>query len=209
MARILHVSSSPRGDRSTSRKLAKEFLATWAAKHPGDTVTDRDVGHAPPAHVTEAWVAAAYTPADTHSPEVAAAVAESDNLVAELFAHDVIVVSVPMYNFGIPSTLKAYIDNIVRVNKTFAMDFSKPNPYVPLVLGKKLYVLSSSGGAGYGPGGPLAGYNHETTYLQAIFAFLGVTDATVVTCENANSPEPAKHDSFEAAKTAAHDAAAA
>ena len=59
MARILHVSSSPRGDRSTSRKLAKEFLATWVASHPGDTVTDRDVGHAPPAHVTEAWVAAA------------------------------------------------------------------------------------------------------------------------------------------------------
>jgi len=209
MARILHVSSSPRGDRSTSRKLAKEFLTTWVAEHPGDTVTDRDVGHAPPAHVTEPWVAAAYSPADTHSPEVAAAIAESDTLVAELFAHDVIVVSVPMYNFGIPSTLKAYIDNIVRVNKTFAMDFTQPNPYVPLVHGKKLYVLSSSGGAGYGPGGPLAGYNHETTYLQAIFAYIGVTDSTVVMCENANSPEPTKHDSFEAAKSAAHAAAAA
>ena len=209
MARILHVSASPRGDRSSSRKLAKEFLATWVAGHPGDTVTDRDVGHAPPAHVTEAWVAAAYTPADTHSPEVAAAIAESDTLVAELFAHDVIVVSVPMYNFGIPSTLKAYIDNIVRVNKTFAMDFTQPNPYVPLVHGKKLYVLSSSGGAGYGPGGPLAGYNHETTYLQAIFGFIGVTDSTVVLCENANGAPPAKEESLAAAKVAAREVAAA
>ena len=208
IARILHVSSSPRGDRSTSRKLAREFLATWQSSHPGDTVTDRDVGHAPPAHVTEAWVAAAYAPAETHAPEVAAAIRESDELVAELFAHDVIVVSVPMSNFGIPSTLKAYIDNIVRVNKTFAMDFSQPNPYVPLVHGKKLYVLSSSGSAGYGPGGPLARYNHETTYLQAIFAILGVTDATVVQCENANAPEPAKQAGLDAAKSAAHAAAA-
>ena len=209
MARILHVSSSPRGDRSTSRKLAREFLATWQSSHPGDTVTDRDVGHAPPAHVTEAWVAAAYSPAETHSPEVAAAIRESDGLVAELFAHDIIVISVPMYNFGIPSTLKAYIDNIVRVGKTFAMDPTKPNPYVPLVHVKKLYVLSSSGGAGYGPGGPLAGYNHETTYLQAIFGFVGVTDATVVLCENANAPEPAKQEGLAAAKSAAHEAAAA
>ena len=60
MARILHVSSSPRGDRSSSRKRAQEFLTAWKSKHPGDTVTDRDVGHAPPAHVTEPWVAAAY-----------------------------------------------------------------------------------------------------------------------------------------------------
>jgi len=209
MARVLHISASPRGDRSTSRKLAAEFLAAWRDKHPGDTVTDRDVGHNPPAHVTENWIAAAYSPADTHTPEVAAAIAESDKLVDELFAHDVIVVSVPMYNFGVPSTLKAYIDNVVRINRTFKMDPSQPNPYVPLVHGKKLYVLSSSGGAGYGPGGPLAGYNHETTYLQAIFGFIGVTDSTVVLCENANGVPPAKEESLAAAKVAAREVAAA
>ena len=139
---------------------------------------------------------------------MAAAIRESDDLIAELFAHDVIVVSVPMYNFGIPSTLKAYVDNVVRVGKTFNMDPSKPNPHVPLIHGKKLYVLSSSGGAGYGPGGPMAGANHETTYLQAIFGFMGVTDATVVLCENANAPEPANEQSLAAARSAAHDAAA-
>ena len=208
MARLLHVSASPRGERSNSRKLAKEFVASWLAAHPGDTVTDRDVGRHPPSHVTETWVAAAYTPAAQHTPELTAAIRESDALIDELFAHDVIVVSTPMYNFGIPSTLKAYIDNIVRIGRTFGMDPSKPNPYVPLVHSKKLFVLSSWGGGGYGPGGPMAAYNHESTYLQAIFGFLGVTDFTAVDCENANAPEPASTTGYAAAQAAVQKAVA-
>ncbi len=187
MPRVLHVSASPRAERSQSRRAAREFLDAYLAAHPGSSVTERDVGHKPPAHVTEAWVAAAFAPPDAQTAETRAAIRESDELVDEFLAHDVIVISAPMYNFGVPSTLKAYIDNIVRVGRTFNFDQSKPNPYVPLVHGKKLYAVLSAGGGGYAPGGPVAGYEHEGTYLQAIYGFMGVTDSKVMYLENANA----------------------
>ena len=155
---------------------------------------------APPGHVTEPMVAAFYTPPDKLTPELKAAVAQSDGLVAELFAHDVILVSAPMYNFGIPSTLKAYIDNIVRVGLTFNFDQTQPNPYVPLVHGKKLFVVTSRGGAGYGPGGPMAALNFTDTYLTTIFGFIGVTDAKVVGFDYANADDATKAKGLAAAE---------
>ena len=128
MAKVLHITASPRSERSHSRKLGGELVAAWLEAHPGDTVTLRDVGHNPPPHVTEAWIAAAYSPPETHSPELKAAIAVSNDLIDELLAHDLLVISTPMYNFGVPSTLKAYIDNIVRLGRTFGYDPSKTPP---------------------------------------------------------------------------------
>lgn len=208
MAKVLNVTASPRGDRSTSRKLAREFADGWLKAHPGDTVTERDVGRHPPGHVTESWVAAAYTPPDQHTPELKAAIRESDALVDELFAHDIILVSAPMYNFGVPSGLKAWIDNIVRVGRTFNFDASKPNPYVPLVHGKRLVVITSKGGVGYGPGGPLAQLNYEDGYLKAIFGFIGVTEASVIAAEATSAGgEAATKSMAQAHEAIAHGAA--
>lgn len=209
MARVLHIASSPRGERSQSRKAGQEFLDGYLAAHPGSTVTHRDVGHNPPGHVTEAWVAAAFSPPDKQTADTKAALKESDELVDELLAHDVILVSAPMYNFGVPSTLKAYIDNIVRVGRTFNFDPSKPNPYVPLVHGKKLFAVLSAGGAGYAPGGPMAGLDHEGTYLKAIFGFMGVTDSGVIYVEGTGGGPDAAEAALTKARPAIRAAVAA
>ena len=110
MTHILHLDASPRGDRSVSRSLAKEFISNWQAAHPNDTVTYRDIGHHPVPFVTEAWIAGAFTPPELHSPESAEAMRISDELVDEFLAADRYVFSIPMYNLSIPANFKAYLD---------------------------------------------------------------------------------------------------
>jgi FMN-dependent NADH-azoreductase len=111
--------------------------------------------------------------------------AVSDELVDELLRTDVLVLGVPMYNFGIPAMLKAYIDQIVRVGRTFAFDPAAPNPYAPLVPpGKRAYVIVSTGDSGYQPGGPLADLNQVEPYLRTVFGFIGIEDPQFVYAGN-------------------------
>jgi FMN-dependent NADH-azoreductase len=185
MTHLLHIDSSPRSDRSHSRRLTKEFVETWQQTNSNDTVTYRDVGRNPVPHVDEPWIAAAYTPTEQHTPELQKAIATSDRLVDEFLAADIYVIGVPMYNFSIPSTLKAYIDQIVRIRRTFALDPENiDNPYKPLVLGKKMFIISARGGSGFGVGGQYEKLNYQTTYLESLFAFLGITDITFIDLEN-------------------------
>jgi len=200
MAKVLHITASPRGERSHSRKLGGELVTAWLEAHPGDTVTLRDVGHNPPPHVTEPWVAAAFSPPDQQTSELRAAIRASDELVDELMAHEILFISTPMYNFGVPSTLKAYIDNIVRAGRTFGYDPTKKPPYIQLVHGKRLAILTARGGAGYGPGGPMERMNFEAPYLRAIFGFIGVTDTTVIQVENSTAGDQILAASFDAAR---------
>lgn len=180
MAHILHIDSSPRGERSHSRKLTHRFITDWKNAHPQDTVTYRDLGHHPVPHVDESWIAAAYSAPDTHSPEQQRAISVSDTLVDELLAADRYVFGIPMYNFSVPSTLKAYIDQIVRVNRTFAVN---EQGYQGLVNGKKMLVITSSGGS-YKPGTPTAGYDFQEPFLKAIFGLIGITDITFIHADN-------------------------
>lgn len=180
MAHILHIDSSPRGERSHSRKLTHRFIADWKNAHPQDTVTYRDLGHHPVPHVDESWIAAAYSAPDTHSPEQQRAISVSNTLVDELLAADRYVFGIPMYNFSVPSTLKAYIDQIVRVNRTFAVN---EQGYQGLVNGKKMLVITSSGGS-YKPGTPTAGYDFQEPFLKAIFGLIGITDITFIHADN-------------------------
>jgi FMN-dependent NADH-azoreductase len=183
MAHLLHIDSSPRSDRSHSRRLTKEFVETWQQTNPNDVVTYRDVGRHPVPHVDEPWIAAAYTPPEQRTPELQKAIATSDRLVDEFLAADIYVIGVPMYNFSIPSTLKAYIDQIVRIGKTFALEPENPdNPYKPLVFGKKMFIISARGGSGFG--GQYEKLNYQTTYLESLFGFLGITDITFIDIEN-------------------------
>lgn len=185
MANLLHLDASPRNQRSHSRKLSGEFVEAWKHSYPNDIVTYRDVGQNPVPHVDEAWIAAAYTPPEQLTPELQEAIRISDYLVDEFLAADIYVIGVPMYNLSIPSTLKAYIDQIVRIGRTFALVSENPtNPYQPLVLGKKMFIIATRGGSGFGVGGRYEQMNFQTTYLAAIFGFLGITDITFVEMEN-------------------------
>lgn len=185
MAYLLHVDASPRGERSHSRRLSGEFIEIWKQFHPQDRITYRDVGRNPVPHVDEAWIAAAYTPQEERTPEHQEAISLSDRLVDEFLATDIYVIATPMYNFSIPSTLKAYIDQIVRIGRTFAFTpEDAESPYKPLVLGKKMFIIAARGGAGFGVGGQYEQMNFQTPYLATLFGFLGITDITFVEMES-------------------------
>ena len=173
MATLLRIDASSRGDYSVSKTLGKQFTAEWEHKNAGGTVVTHDVTKEKLPFVDLPWLGGAYTPAEKHSPEQAAAIKVSDELVDELLQCDELLITTPMYNFSIPAALKAWIDHIVRLNRTFTPD------YKGLVQGKKATVILASGGE-YGPGAFAEGYNVATSYLKQILGFLGITDVQVV-----------------------------
>jgi FMN-dependent NADH-azoreductase len=183
---ILRLDSSARSggsDRtphgSHTRRLTERFLRRWRTARPQDSVAVRDVGLTPPRPVTGEWIHAAFTKPEQREAWMQAALAESDALVDELIAADLIVAGVPMYNFGMPAQMKAYIDNIVRVGRTFGFDRARAGePYWPMLagMGKRLVVLSVRGDYGYDAGGRVAHVNHVESGVRDVFAYLGVTD---------------------------------
>lgn len=185
MSHLLHIDASPRGERSHSRRMTQEFVKQWQQFHPNDTITYRDIGHNPIPHVDEAWIAAAFSPPEQHTPELRAAIELSDQLVDEFLAADIYVIGVPMYNFSVPSGFKAYIDQIVRIGRTVAFEPQDgANVFKPLVLGKKMFIVETRGDSGFQPGGRYAEMNHHDPYLRTVFGFLGITDITFVHVEN-------------------------
>jgi FMN-dependent NADH-azoreductase len=185
MARLLHIDSSPRGERSHSRRLTREFVEAWKQAHPGDVVIYRDVGRNPVPHVDEPWIAAAYTPPEQRTPQLQEAIRISDQLVDEFLAADVYVIGIPMYNFSVPSVFKAYIDQIVRIGRTFTFEpENSANPYKALVLGKKMFIITARGDSGFEPGERNEKLNYQDPYLRTIFGFIGITDITFIHVEN-------------------------
>lgn len=175
MPTLFHLDSSPLGDASISRHLTSEFVHGWKAANPSGTLITRDVTAVTIPPVTAAWIGAVYTPADALTPEQKQLTALSDTLIAELFAADEYVLGVPMHNFSIPSTLKLWIDQIARVNKTFSYATGTP---VGLLTGKKATIFTASGGA-YDAGTAMASFNFVEPYLRTLFGFLGVTAVAV------------------------------
>jgi FMN-dependent NADH-azoreductase len=176
MPTLLQIDSSPRIDASVSRALSSHFVDVWKAGHPGGTVVPRDLAAIDIPPVSATWIAAAFTPAENRTPEQRAALQLSDRLVAELKAADEYVISVPMYNFGIPAVLKLWIDQIARAGETFAYVDGAPKG---LLTGKKATFLTASGGS-YDEGTALASFNFVAPYLRTVFAFLGVTDSSFI-----------------------------
>jgi FMN-dependent NADH-azoreductase len=191
MNRILAIHASPRGERSHSRRLAEVFLGAWQARHPQAQLTRREVGRALIPPVNEAFVAAAFYPEPEARPlTMQADLAFSDELVAELLGHDLLLISTPMHNFSVPSGLKAWIDQIVRLGLTFNHTLDNGvAQYEPLVHGKKALIVTSRGGFGFGPGGELEALNHADTLLRTALGFIGITDVTVVAAEGEESAE--------------------
>lgn len=196
MSHILHLDASPRVERSISSALSDEFMTAWKDIHFSDTVTYRDLGHQSIPHVTEAWIAAAYSSPADHTPELQEAVRLSDELIDELLAADRYVVGLPMYNFSVPSVFKAYLDQIVRVGRTFAVDSSG---YTGLVKDRKMLVVTAQGGS-YRPGTPTEAYNFHEPYLRAIFGFIGITDISFIYADGLAMGDEARKQSVTAAR---------
>ena len=189
---ILHIDSSARPglsgqDRhgSHSRRLSARFVRRWSHARPQDRIVYRDVGAVPPSHVDAEWIAAAIAPPEQRSDAQHARLAESDRLVAELMAADIVVVGAPMYNFGMPAPLKAWLDNIVRVGVTFGFDRKREGePYWPMLpSGKRAVILGARGDYGYDPGGRQADVNFVEAGLKAPLAYIGLRDASSIAIE--------------------------
>ncbi len=190
---LLHIDASARSGvsgvsrhGSHTRRLSQRFVARWSGVRPNDTVTYRDVGQTPPSPVSAAWIAAAFTPPEHRDAAARTHLAESDRLTAELVAADLIVIGAPMYNFGLPAQLKAWVDNVVRVGVTFGFDRARTGaPYWPMLAGtnKRLVMLSSRGDYGYGPGERLAAMNLVEAGLTVPMAYLGITQTESVAIE--------------------------
>jgi FMN-dependent NADH-azoreductase len=189
MTHILHLDASPRGDRSISRTLSKEFISQWKTAHPDDTITYRDIGRYPVPFVSEDWIAAAFTSPDQRTPELATAIQISEELIDEFLAADRYVFSIPMYNFSIPANFKAYLDQIVRVGHTFSVD---ETGYKGLVHNKKMTIIMAQGGA-YPEGSPTHAYDLQTPYLRFIFGFIGITDIEFVYANSLNLGDEARN----------------
>lgn len=185
MTRILHIDSSARPGRSDqkqhgshTRRLTAQFVQNWLGKSPNAEIIYRDVGTNPPQPTTGDWVHAAFTNPADREDWMHDALHESDQLVDELLAADIIVAGVPMYNFGMPAQMKAWVDNIVRVGRTFGFDRTRGDvPYWPMVSGNKSIVaLSSRGDYGYGPDGRIAHLNFVEGALFTPLQYIGITD---------------------------------
>jgi FMN-dependent NADH-azoreductase len=188
--RLLEITASNRVEGSPSRSLSAAFISAWRERHPAAAVVTRDVGAAPPDHPSGFASRANYTPAADRTPEMVSALAPSDALIDEFLAADRIVVAAPMYNFSVPSTLKAYIDNIVRVGRTFAFD-PATFQFTGLATGKRAVVVTTSAGD-YPAGSPMAAMDFHAPYLRAVLTFMGVADVAVVSAPNQFAPDPVR-----------------
>lgn len=177
MPTLLRVDSSPLYGASVSRQLTETFEATWKAAHPDGQVIVRDLTATVLLPITAEWVGAAFTPGDQRNAQQTELLKLSDSLIEELERADEFVFGVPMHNFGVPSSLKLWIDQIVRVGKTFSYGEGGPKG---LLDGKKATFLIATGGV-YDAGTAMASLNFVEPYLRSVFGFIGVADTTFLT----------------------------
>jgi FMN-dependent NADH-azoreductase len=175
MPTLLNIQSSPRGTNSISRDLSHDFVAEWQKNHQDGKVVLRDLTESHLPFISAPWISGVFLPADQRSPEMQQALHVSDELIAELFAADHILIGTPMYNFTVPANLKAWIDLIVRPRVTH----SGPPERKGLVTGKRCTIIIASGGI-YDAGLPAAASDYESSYLRRILGFIGMTEIEFV-----------------------------
>jgi len=200
--KILHVDSSILSEGSISRQLTAEIVATLKQAAPGATVTHIDLAVTPLTHLTAAHLGAAQ--GAPVPPALEADVAASKGALADFLASDVIVIGAPMYNFSVPSQLKAWMDRLAVAGVTFR--YSEKG-LEGLAGGKKLIVASTRGGV-FSAGTPMAALDHQGSYLTAFFGFLGITDVSFVRAEGVAMGPEAKANAVDAAIRQAHALAA-
>ena len=181
MTTLLQLNTSLYAEHGQSSKLARDFVASWQARHPDGRVVVRDLAKQPLPHLDAERFGAFLAKPEERTDEQRAVVAESDALIEELKAADVIVLGLPLYNFGVPSQLKAWIDHIARAGVTFRYTANGPEG---LVGGRKLYVFAARGGQYQGTPA-----DTQTGFIQTFFNFLGIRDIEFVYAEGLSMGE--------------------
>jgi len=196
--KILHIDASILGANSASRQVSAAIVARLRHADPKAGVTYRDLAEAPLVHLSGAHVAAAMG-AQPESAQLQHELAESQTVLREFLDADTVVIGAPMYNFGVPSQLKAWIDRIAVRGQTFQYDENGPKG----LAGDKRIIVAVSRGGMYGAGQPAAPFEHLESYLRAVFGFLGVTKLEIIVAEGLNvgpeQREKAMHDALAAA----------
>jgi len=185
MSTLLKINASLFSNHGQSSQLTERFVAAWQASHPDTTVVSRDLATDPVPHLDGARVTALFAKPEERNAEQQAVVDFSDALIAELRQADTIVIGLPMYNFGVPSTLKAYFDHIARAGVTFQYTAEGPQG---LLTGKKAYILAARGGRYAG-----TPKDSQTTYVRDFLGFIGITDVEFVYAEGLNMGDDSKN----------------
>ena len=191
MQTLLQIKSSIYSDNGESTRLANRFVKGWSASNPAGTVIVRDLMAEPVPHLDAARFGALVSKPEDRTEQQAQVVAYSDALIDELRRADVIVLGLPMYNFGVPSTLKAYFDHVARAGVTFRYGERGP---VGLLTGKKVLVFAARGGLYLG-----TPRDTQTTYVRDFLAFLGMTDVEFIYAEGLAMGPAAKDGALEKA----------
>lgn len=186
MKKILQIISSPRGEASYSVKLTKAIVDQLLATYPDSTVKTVDLVQKNFPHLEEAHLTSFFTPAENHTEKDKAAIRHSDTAIRDIMEADILVIGAPMWNFSIPSSLKAWIDHIVRRGVTFSYSEKGPEG---LIKGKKVYVALATGGV-YSEG-PMKEYDYVMPYLRFMLGFIGLTDVSFVRVEGTVYPDKA------------------
>lgn len=200
MTHLLQINSGILGTQSQSNQLADQFVRQWLAQKPHTQLSKRDLAQENLPHIDLEFLSALSTPAAQRQPEHAARVAFADGLIAEVQAADVLVLGLPLYNFGVPSQLKSYFDYLCRAGVTF--NYTEQGP-VGLLEGKKAFVLAARGGIYQG-----TSHDFQTGFVTQVLGFLGITDVEFVYAEGLNMGDDARSQALEAANEAIRHVAA-
>lgn len=201
MTRILRIDSSSRpiSGGSRSRQLADQIVACLQAQDPKAEIIMRDLADVALPHISNETITGYYTPPEQLTDRLKDALVLSDALIAELKSADALVISAPIYNFSIPSALKAWIDQITRINQTFAYEDGQ---FSGLVADRPVYVAYAYGAEGYGAGAPLESYDFMRPYLTLLLNFIGLSSVTSFAVEATTAAGPAVENSM--AKALSH-----
>lgn len=194
--KLLHIDSSVLGDNSVSRKLTANITKAYQAANPNAQVTYLDLAAAEPAHLSGEALGHRFVPAESHTEVQKREAAYGETLLTQFLGADVIVVGAPMYNFSIPSQLKAWIDRIAVAGRTFKYTENGP---VGLATGKTVVVASSRGGV-YSSNEALRALDHQEAYLRTVFGFVGITDVRFVRAEGTSMGDAKKAEAFASAE---------
>lgn len=197
---VLHIDSGILGDHSVSRRLTAAVVAQIKAEQPAAAVTYRDLVASPLPHLSGAHLMAANARPEEIDAQIASDVEDSKTVLEEFLAADTVVLGAPMYNFSLPSQLKAWIDRIAVAGKTFRYTAEGPEG---LANGKKVVIVSTRGG--HYSAGPAAVMDHQESYLKAVLGFIGITDVEIVRAEGLNLSADSKIEAISEAERVISD----
>lgn len=183
--KLLRIDASSRIENSDSRKIADLFQKKWLQKNSDSTVVIRDIINTPIPHIQQKTIEGFYTPTDQLSDDLSKAIRLSDTLIAELKEADILLISTPMYNFSIPSALKAWVDHIVRINSTFGVN--EKGGFYGKIEDLKAYIITTAG-AVY-DSQEMKALDFLQPYLQTVLGLIGITDITFLPLEGTTMNE--------------------